>query len=327
MSRSLWSRVLAPALAVLAVLALAAGCSVSYPATPLPVPSPSASTSSAGGTADSGPAPSCGNPLASYAPTKNGLAMPSGSTMDTIRKRGRLIAGVSADSYLLGARNPVTNQIEGFDIDMVNAVAAAIFGTARGHVELRVITAADRLTVLQKNQVDIVVRAMTINCDRWSHIAFSTEYYAAGQKLMVSKESKISSVNDLSGKRVCAPTGTSTISQIRKLAPKAVIVPQATHTGCLVQFQQGKVDVITGDDTVLAGLAAQDPYAKVVAGKAFTAEPYGIGVNADNVDLVRFINAVLQQMRTDGRWTASYDKWLAPSLGKAPNPPAAVYGR
>ena len=34
---------------------------------------------------------------------------------------------------------------------------------------------------------------------------------------------------------------------------------------------------ITGDDTILAGFAAQDPYAKVV-GDAFSAEPYGIGV-------------------------------------------------
>ena len=43
--------------------------------------------------------------------------------------------------YLLGARNPVTGQIEGFDIDMVHAVAQAIFGDPN-KIELRVITAA-----------------------------------------------------------------------------------------------------------------------------------------------------------------------------------------
>ena len=37
----------------------------------------------------------------------------------------------------------------------------------------------------------------------------------------------------------------------------------ATHTGCLVLFQNGEVDAIAGDDTVLAGLVAQDPYAVV----------------------------------------------------------------
>ena len=52
-----------------------------------------------------------------------------------------------------------------------------------------------------------------------------------------------------------------------------------THTGCLVLFQQGKVDAITGDDTILAGLAAQDPYAFVVKAPAFTSEPYGLGIS------------------------------------------------
>ena len=67
--------------------------------------------------------------------------MPAGSTMDRIQKRGRLIAGVSADTLLLGARNPVSGQIEGFDIDMLHAVSQAIFGDPN-KVELKVITAA-----------------------------------------------------------------------------------------------------------------------------------------------------------------------------------------
>ena len=42
---------------------------------------------------------------------------------------------------------------------------------------------------------------------------------------------------------------------------------------------------------------------------------------------MRFVNGVLAQMRADGRWTRSYNTWLADALGKAPAPPAAVYGR
>jgi polar amino acid transport system substrate-binding protein len=103
-------------------------------------------------------------------------------------------------------------------------------------------------------------------------------------------------------------------------------VPSDSHTGCLVLFQRGEVDAITGDDTVLAGLAAQDPYARVV-GTAFSAEPYGLGFNSKDVDLVRFVNGVLEQMRKDGRLTRSYDRWLRPALGPAPTPPAPVYGR
>jgi polar amino acid transport system substrate-binding protein len=53
----------------------------------------------------------------------------------------------------------------------------------------------------------------------------------------------------------------------------------------LVLFQEGKVAAITGDDTVLAGLAAQDPYAVVPDQRAFTAEPYGLGFNEKDCGL------------------------------------------
>ena len=94
-----------------------------------------------------------------------------------------------------------------------------------------------------------------------------------------------------------------------------------------MKFQQGQADAITGDDTVLAGLAAQDPYAVVTDAPAITDEPYGLGVNLDNVYFVRYINAVLAQVRSDGEWKQIYNTWLASRLGKAPNPPTPNYGR
>jgi polar amino acid transport system substrate-binding protein len=271
-------------------------------------------------------------PTRSYEPTGALPAagdLPSGSTMAEIRKRGRLIAGVSADTYLLGSNNPFTGQIEGFDIDMVEQVAEAIFGNPKAY-ELKVITAAQRLEVLQEEEVDIVVRNMTINCVRWQSIAFSAEYYRSGQKILVRKDladEGVDSVAELDGVAVCAPTGTSSLDNIKRLAPDAFIEEAANHTGCLALFQQGAVDAITGDDTVLAGLASQDPYAVVPPQEKFTDEPYGIGINADNRDLVRFVNGVLERMRTDGSWQASYEKWLQPALEVPAVQPRPVYGR
>ena len=310
--------------AVAAVLVLA-GCG--YSDTQIPgavVPEPAAPASST-------PCTDTGNPTRSYAPLPGGVpapdALPSGSTMAKIRERGQLVAGVSADSYLLGSRNPFTGVIEGFDIDMVNQVAAAIFGTAKGHVQLRVISAADRIPLLQSGDVDIVARNMTINCARWDQIAFSAEYFHSGQKILVQKGSGITQVEGLSGKRVCAPAGTTSLDNIQELAPDAIPVTAGNHTGCLLKFQNGETDAITGDDTVLAGLVAQDPYAEMVKGQALTDEPYGIGVNQDQVDFVRFINAVLERMRADGSWQASYTRWLKPSLQTDATQPTPVYGR
>jgi len=251
--------------------------------------------------------------------------MPSESYMATIQKRGRLIAGVSSDTLLLGARNPLSGQIEGFDIEMLKAVSKAIFGDPN-KIEFRVITTAQRIPVLSDGSVDIVARAMTINCTRWAQIDFSTEYYLAGQKVLVAKGSTAKGMEDLKGKKVCAPVGSTSMEKLKTFTG-LVPVGSDTHTGCLVLFQQGKVDAITGDDTILAGLAAQDPYAVVVKAPAFTKEPYGLGISKSHPDFVKFVNGVLEQMRTDGQWAAAYDTWLKGALGPAPAPPSPVYGR
>jgi polar amino acid transport system substrate-binding protein len=321
-----WRRPLLAVAAAASLTALSACTLFSYSPTPLPPapPTPQATTSAP----PASPA-RCGNPLASYTPDAvlpTPDTLPNGSTMAKIKKRGRLIAGVSADTYLLGSRNPFTGEIEGFDIDMVKAVAKAIFGSENRY-QLRVITAAQRIPALEKGDVDIVARNMTINCDRWKQIAFSGEYYRSGQKILVRKGSKANSIKDLDGQKVCAPIGTSSMDNLIKEAPKAIPVGADTHTGCLVLFQEGKVAAITGDDTVLAGLVAQDPYAVVPDQRAFTAEPYGLGFNEKDVDFVRFVNARLDEMRANGEWTRIYNRWLKDSLGPAPEPPIPVYGR
>jgi polar amino acid transport system substrate-binding protein len=332
--------------AALATVAAAAGLALAscsdagvYEATPIPGHTASATTPSA--TTTTTPAPTATNPditvancLQSYAPPADlppPGQMPAGSTMARIQARGRLIAGVSADTLLLGSRDPVSNRIVGFDIDMLRAVSQAIFNRP-DKIEFRVITSAEREPVLKAGSVDIVARNMTINCTRWKSIAFSSEYYRSGQKVMVHLGDKtasggpITGMADLVGKKVCAPNGSTSMIKLRTFA-RVIPVGADTHTGCLVLFQEGKVDAITGDDTVLAGLAVQDPYALVVKGPAFTAEPYGLAFNSANVDFVAFVNGVLAQMRADGQWTKSYNTWLADALGQAPNPPVAVYGR
>ncbi|MEZ0448835.1 glutamate ABC transporter substrate-binding protein [Cellulomonas sp. ICMP 17802] len=302
--------------AVAAALLLLAGCAGAPAVTPAAAPAQPEAAAPAAVPA----ATDCADGTTSYAP--DGGPAP---TVDAIRARGALVVGVSADTLLMGARNPLSGQIEGFDIDVLHAISAAIFGGDPNRLQFRVITSAQRLDVLTGHEVDLVARTFTMNCERWDSIAFSAEYLHAGQKVLVTRDSDATGIDDLAGQRVCAPDGTTTLTRLQETYPEVTAVSAPTHTGCLVLFQQGKVDAITGDDSILAGFAAQDPYAKVV-GDAFSDEPYGIGVAADQVDLVRFVNGVLDRMKADGTWAATYDRWLG-ALGPAPVPPTSVYGR
>ncbi|WP_436699288.1 glutamate ABC transporter substrate-binding protein [Nocardioides sp. BYT-33-1] len=302
------------AAAVLGLLVLA-GCS--YDATKVPTyeePAAAAPSPASCETTDAD--------LRSYAPSRDG-----GAAVKRIREAGVLKVGVSGDTLLLGSRNPSTNEIEGFDIDIAQRIADEL-GVK---LQKRVINAGDRIGLLQNREIDLVSRNMTINCARWQEIAFSAEYYHAGQKVLLRSDlaDTYQGPQDLAGVTVCAPSGTTSIDNIRQEQPEAKAETALTHTGCLVKFQQGQVDAITGDDTVLAGLAAQDKlYAEVPPQEPFTDEPYGIGANIEDTDLVAFINAVLEEMRSDGSWQESYDRWLRPDLqGVDPLPFQPAYGR
>jgi polar amino acid transport system substrate-binding protein len=239
-----------------------------------------------------------------------------------IRNRGRLIVGLDIGSNLFSFRDPITGEITGFDVDIAGEVARDIFGSP-SQVEYRILSSADRITALQNNQVDIVVKTMSVTCDRKKLVNFSTVYLVANQRILAPRDSAISQASDLSGKRVCAVKGTTSLQRIQEISPPPIIVEVVTWADCLVALQQRQVDAVSTDDSILAGLVAQDPYLHIV-GPSMNEEPYGIGINLDNTGLVRFVNGTLERIRRDGTWNTLYRKWLT-VLGPPPAPPVPRY--
>jgi polar amino acid transport system substrate-binding protein len=254
--------------------------------------------------------------------------MPTGSFMAQIQARGYLNVGVDQNTYLWGYRDPTTGQLTGFDIDMLDQVAQAIFGPSYpDHIRYTIVPNADRVQAVQKGLVDIVAETMTINCAREQDVDFSTVYYQAGQEILVPNNSTITGPQDLGGKRVCAANGSTSLQNL--VAPG---MPQHiqlwgvnNETDCLVMLQQGQVDAVSTDDAILLGLAAQDPNVKVL-GPTFSSEPYGMAISKAHPEFTSFVNGVLAAVRANGTWAQIYDTWLMPyTKTPAPPPPTASY--
>ena len=120
------------AAALVATALAAAACSTTPPSVPsASVNAPPVVPADASVVHPTATPPPPSNCTASYpppSPMPTPGHMPAGSWMAHIYARGYLIAGVDQNTYLWAYRDPVTGQLEGFDIDMLEQVNQAIFG-------------------------------------------------------------------------------------------------------------------------------------------------------------------------------------------------------
>lgn len=267
----------------------------------------------------------CERPTASLRPTPAGIApedAPPTPTVDAIRERGRLTVGLDTGSNLFSFRDPMSGKLVGFDVDIAREISRDLFGD-QDRVDFRILTSAERIEALQESTVDVVVKTMTITCARKEEVSFSTVYFQAQHRVLAVRGSGVRGVADLANRRVCAVDGTTSLRRLQRIVPTAQILTAAMWSDCLVLLQQRQVDAISTDDTILAGLAAQDPYLEIV-GESLSPEPYGVGIAKDSDDLVRFVNGTLERIRADGTWNRSYNRWLA-VMGSSPGPPSPQY--
>lgn len=323
-----------PLVAVLLTAALCSGCSApdtaadSAPSMPAPVPAGIA-TVPASAPPKQPAAQECGDPLASLRPRGD---VTQGSTLDAIRRRGRLVVGLDTGSNLFSFRDPQSGTIEGFDVDIAKEVARDLFGDPE-RVQWRILGSSERVSALQNNQVDVIVKTMSITCERRQQVTFSTEYLPAHQRILTRRPDAarligsdippINGIADLAGKRVCVVAGTTSLQNVQRLQPAATLITVPSWADCLIVLQQRQVDAVSTDDTILTGLAQQDTQLQLV-GDNLSNEAYGIGIGVGHDDLVRFVNHTLERIRSDGTWDRSYRTWLT-LLGPSPGAPAPHY--
>ena len=238
--------------------------------------------------------------------------MPAESFMQHIFRSGHLVVGVDQNTLGFGYRN-ANGDLEGFDIDLAREVARAIFGNTNAIV-FKSATSAQRIPAVVNGDVDIAASLLSINCDRWQQVDFTTQYYGGYQSVLVRNHSPIRSVADLNSRTVCATAGSTSIKNIKKVAPHAQIYPVALRPDCLVALQEGRVDAITADNTILAGFQVQDPESTPLPG-ALEAERYGMAINIAHPEFVSFVNAVLEELRSNGTWDRLLQKDVVKVLG------------
>lgn len=241
----------------------------------------------------------------------------AGTTMKAIQDKGGITIGVKYDVPPFGFKNPRSAAIEGFDIDVGNAIAQEL-GVKPKFIEA---ISDNRIPFLKDGTADVILSTMTINAERDEEIDFSDPYFIARGRILVMKSNtEIKGVDDLAGKNVCTVLGSTYEDTLKKQAPRAKRRLVDTYSECLELIQNGAVDAESTDDVILTGHIIQDDSLKLV-GEPLTTEPYGAGIKDGDTAFQEFINEVLTKFKQDGGWKSTYQKWVGRYTGEAQEPP------
>ncbi len=65
----------------------------------------------------------------------------------------------------------------------------------------------------------------------------------------------------------------------------------------------------------------QDDSLKLVDAEPLTTEPYGAGIKDGATEMQDFVNGVIEEYKSDGRWAEAYEKWVGQYTGEEQDPP------
>ena len=230
----------------------------------------------------------------------------------------KITIGTKFDQPGLGLQ--AEGEMTGFDVDVAKAVAEKL-GYSEDKIEWVETPSAQRETMLEAGNVDLIFATYSITDSRKERVQFAGPYLVAGQDLLVKADNAdITGPETLEGKILCSVSGSTPAEKIAEEYPGVQLQEYDTYSLCIEALAQGNVEALTTDDAILAGYAAQEQWAgqfKLV-GKPFSEELYGVGVAKDS-DLCEQVNKALNELFEDG----TMDQITSDNLGPAnytPNP-------
>ncbi|MFB4320426.1 transporter substrate-binding domain-containing protein [Actinomadura sp. 21ATH] len=227
----------------------------------------------------------------------------------SILAKDTLVAGVRPDLPGLGVRRP-DGGFEGLDVDVARYVAADM----GKRVRFVSAPAADRERMLREGGADLVL-TFWVEPEWQTRLAFAGPYYLSYQDILVrSGEKRVNHVRDLKGRRLCAVTGAGAAEQvIKERQVAAVPVPARDYDACLAMLRDGRVDAITTNDTILAGLRMRAPGEFRLVNARFGERRTGIGMRMGDPGGCEALNKAITRMYQDGTMARLMRKWFGES--------------
>lgn len=277
-------------------------------------------------------APSCKPALWLAAALLAGGVPAAADTLQKVAATGVVTFGYRESSvpfsYLDGPHKPI-----GFGVDMYGAVLEGLRkATGRQDIAVRFqpLTSQNRIPLVANGTVDLECGSTSNTAARAKTVAFATNYFYTGPRLLVKQGSGVQDFADLRGKTIAVTTGTTSFKLMRQYdlehAMGMTVLAGKDHADSFLLLESGRAAAFVMDDILLYGqvLNARRPAELAVVGKPLQLEPYACMLRKDDPAFKQVVDQALGGLMQSGEFERIYDKWFMqpiPPRGRSLNLP------
>ena len=205
-------------------------------------------------------------------------------------------------------------QLQGFDIDIVHALCAAM------HAQCTITNQAfdSLIPSLQLGKYSAIFGAMNITEERAKQVDFTQPYYKDTASIVAAATNAAQLKNQgLGGSTIGVQSGTTFVQYLKDTHGNAVTVNTYTSTpAAFLDLVSGRISAVMGDTPiVMMWLKKQAPGAYVIIGKPIANEKYfgqgyGIAVRKGDTALLQQLNQALDTIKKNGVYDKIVQKYF-----------------
>jgi polar amino acid transport system substrate-binding protein len=228
-------------------------------------------------------------------------------TLDEIISDGTIRIGVNPNFPPMSSFG-MTNQLEGFDIDVGRRIADALGVKA----EFVTTEAAQRVPFLVSNRIDIALGAMTRTPERAKLIGYTMPLHSEAMGVITTDKVDIQSWEELNRPDVTLVNmrGNLSVSILKEKLPEPKVLLVDGNADTIRAIAQGRADALV--ENVDFFLKFTDNYRNVkwrVLSDTIFVSYCGIGVGKNNNSLRNFLNILLYDLHSSGFVNITWEKW------------------
>ncbi|MBQ9590688.1 MAG: transporter substrate-binding domain-containing protein [Butyrivibrio sp.] len=217
------------------------------------------------------------------------------ATQESAENKGTLVMATNAEFPPYEYHDGSDDQIVGIDAEIAAAIAEKLGYT----LEIEDIAFDSVIPEVTSGKADFGMAGMTVTEERKKSVNFSDSYATAVQVVIVTEDSDIASIDDLSGKIIGVQSGTTGDLYATDDFGDENVERYNKGMEAVQALSQGKVDAVIIDNEP-AKVFVQETAGLKILESAYAEEEYAIAINLDNTEFLNDVNAALAELKADG---------------------------